>query len=196
MLVVADGMGGVRAGAEASRWATLVAVERYYDSTSIDIRSNLKSAVEGANASLYQYLRDTGALGAGCTMAAAVIHKDMLYVVNVGDSRIYLIRGLDMGQITRDHSVVQQKLDQGLIVLDDVKYDPSRNQIYRSLGTKQRIVVDAFPPIQLMKGDCVLVCSDGLSDMLTDQEISGYCKTSTASCCKTTDIRCQQTGWK
>lgn len=171
MLAVADGMGGVRAGAEASRWAIRIAVERYYDNTSSDIRLNLQSAVEAANASLYQYLQDTNAAGAGCTMAVAVIHKDSLYVANVGDSRIYLIRGREIGQISRDHSVVQQKLDQGLIAPEEVKYDPTRNLIYRSLGTKPKVEVDAFPPIQLMIGDCVLICTDGLSDMLTAQEI-------------------------
>jgi len=74
LLVVAGGMGGVRAGAEASRWALRIAVERYYDNLSKDIRANLQSALEAANASLYQYLQDTNADGAGCTLAVAVIH--------------------------------------------------------------------------------------------------------------------------
>lgn len=171
MFIVADGMGGVRAGAEASRWAIRVAVERYYDSQSDDIRANLDIAVQAANTSLYKYLLDTNADGAGCTMTVAVIHRNFLHVVNVGDSRVYLIRGNDIGQITRDHTVTQQKVDQGLIMPEEVENDPDRNVLYRSLGTKTEVIVDTFPPIQLFRGDTVLLCSDGLTDMLSNEEL-------------------------
>jgi len=173
LLVVADGMGGTQAGSEASRWAIRVAVERYYDAPGANIGVNLRSAIEAANNSLYQYLRSTNVQQAGCTMTAAVIHGTMLHVANVGDSRVYLVRNGQITQLTRDHSVTQQKIDQGLIRPEDAARDPDRNVITRSMGTHPEVRVDLFPPIQVTSGDVVLLCSDGLTDMVSDAEIVG-----------------------
>ncbi len=171
LLVVADGMGGAQAGSEASRWAIRVAVERYYDMPGASLGVNLKSAIETASYSLYQYLRSTNVEEAGCTMAAAVIHGGLLHVVNVGDSRVYLLRSGQITQLTRDHTVTQAKIDQGLLAPEDAKLDPERNVVTRSLGTRPEVRADLFPPLPLAEGDVVLLCSDGLTDMLADAEI-------------------------
>ena len=165
--------GRYASGGEASRWAIRVAVERYYDAPGTNIDVNLRSAIEAANNSLYQYLRSTNVQQAGCTMAAVVIHGNALHIANVGDSRVYLLRDGQISLLTRDHSVTQQKVDQGLIRPEDAAHDPDRNVITRSMGTRPEVRVDVFPPIQLVSGDVVLVCSDGLTDMVSDAEIPG-----------------------
>jgi protein phosphatase len=171
LLLVADGVGGARAGAEASQWAVRVAVERYYDLPSSDLSADLQAAIEVANVSLYQYLQSTGTQEAGCTMAAAVVHRNMLYVANVGDSRVYVIRKGQIAQQTRDHTLTQQKVDHQIIGAEDAKNDPDQHVLVRSLGAAETVRVDVFPPLQLFDGDVALVCSDGLTDMLEDAEI-------------------------
>jgi serine/threonine protein phosphatase PrpC len=172
LLTVADGVGGAMAGREASHWAIRVAVERYYDMAGPDLGANLRSVIEIANTSLYQYLQSTGTREAGCTMAAAVIHGSTLHVANVGDSRVYLLRNGQIAQLTRDHTLTQQKIDQGLIRPEQAEMDPDSSVLTRSMGAGPTVQVDLFPPLQLVPGDTVLVCSDGLTDMLEDAEIA------------------------
>lgn len=172
LLIVADGVGGAQAGHEASHWAIRIAVERYYDMTGPDLGEDLRTAVEIANSSLFQYLQSTGTREAGCTMAAAVIHGNTLYVANVGDSRVYLVRNGQITQITRDHTVTQQKIDQGLIRPEQAEMDPDRNVLTRSMGAGPTVQADLFQPMQLAPGDLVFVCSDGLTDMVEDAEVA------------------------
>jgi protein phosphatase len=172
LLLVADGVGGAKGGREASHWTTRVAVERYYDMTGPDLGTDLRTAVEAANSSLYQYNQSAGSGEAGCTMAAAVIHGNTLYVANVGDSRVYLLRNGQIVQLTRDHSLAQQKVDAGIISPEQAETDPSSHVLTRSMGARQTVQVDLFPPLQLAPGDVVLLCSDGLTDMLKDAEIA------------------------
>jgi serine/threonine protein phosphatase PrpC/uncharacterized membrane protein YgcG len=172
LLVVADGVGGAQAGSEASRWAIRVAVERYYDLPGPDLGADLRAAIEVANASLYQYLQSTNTTEAGCTMTAAVIHAGRLHVANVGDSRAYLLRNGQIAQLTRDHTLTQRKIEQGLIQAEQAEMDPDRSVLTRSLGAGPTVQVDLFPPQQLVPGDGVLLCSDGLTDMLADEEIA------------------------
>ena len=171
LLLVADGVGGAKAGAEASQWAVRVAVDRYYDLPGPDPSGDLQAAIEVANVSLYQYLQSTATQEAGCTMAGAVIHRNMLHVANVGDSRVYVIRNGRIAQQTRDHTLTQQKVDHQIITAEDAKVDPDQHVLTRSLGAADTVRVDVFPPLQLFDGDVVLVCSDGLTDMLEDAEI-------------------------
>jgi serine/threonine protein phosphatase PrpC len=172
LLVVADGVGGSQAGAQASQWAIRVAVEKYYELHGPDRGNDLGAAIEFANASLYQYLQSTGTQEAGCTMAAAVVHNNLLYVANVGDSRVYVIRSRQAVQHTRDHTLTQQKLDSGVISLEEAKTDSGRNVLTRSLGAGETVRVDVFAPLQLTEGDVVLLCSDGLTDMLSNDGIA------------------------
>ncbi|MGC9358177.1 MAG: PP2C family protein-serine/threonine phosphatase, partial [Anaerolineae bacterium] len=172
LLIVADGVGGAQAGSEASQWAIRRAVERYYELPGNDLAADLQEAVSHANASLTQYLQSTGTDEAGSTMSAAVIHGRTLYIANVGDSRVYLLRDGKIYQQTRDHTRTQQKVDQGLIRPEDADLDPDKNILTRSLGAVASVPVDIFPPVQLEPGDRVLICSDGLYDMLNDAEIA------------------------
>ena len=172
LLVVADGVGGAQGGAQASQWAIRVAVEKYYELFGGDRGSDLGSAIEFANASLFQYLQSTGMREAGCTMAAAVIHENLLFVANVGDSRVYVVRNGKAVQQTRDHTLTQQKLDSQLISPEEAVNDSGRNVLTRSIGAGDTVKVDVFAPLQLEDGDIVIVCSDGLTDMLSDEEIA------------------------
>lgn len=104
-------------------------------------------------------------------MVAAVIHHNRLYYVNAGDSRAYLIREGNFYRLTRDHTLVQQKLDAGILTPEAAELDPERNVITRSLGAAPQIQVDAFPPLELQPGDVVLLCSDGLTDMVAEADL-------------------------
>ncbi|MBN1261063.1 MAG: serine/threonine-protein phosphatase [Anaerolineae bacterium] len=172
LLIVADGVGGAQAGSEASQWAIRRAVERYYESSGADLAVVVRNAVAHANASLTQYLQSTGTTDAGCTMAAAVIHQGKLYTANVGDSRVYLIRDGKIYQQTRDHTLTQAKLDRGLITPEQALSDSGSSVLTRSLGAVASVEVDVFRPVDLFPGDVVLLCSDGLYDMLPDAEIA------------------------
>jgi len=172
LLIVADGVGGARAGSQASQWAIRVAIEEYYDRYGPDMGGDLSAAIEKANASLYQYLQSTGTQEAGSTMAAAVVQGDELYVANVGDSRVYLLRDRQITQLTHDHTLTQQKVDRGIIRPEQAGMDPDHNILTRSMGAEPTVRVDVFPPLQLAPDDVILLCSDGLTDMLDDGEIA------------------------
>jgi serine/threonine protein phosphatase PrpC len=172
LLIVADGIGGAQAGSEASQWAIRRAVENYYELPGVNIGEDLRAAIIHANASLHQYMQSTNTPDAGCTMSAAIIHNNMLYVANVGDSRVYLIRNGQLYQLTRDHTLTQQKIDQGLIDPAMADSDASRSVLTRSLGALPNVQVDLFSPTPLEPGDQVMLCSDGLYDMVDNEEIA------------------------
>jgi protein phosphatase len=172
LLIVADGVGGARAGREASHWAIRVAAERYYDLPGPSLWKNLCTAIESANFSLYRYLQEVSTPGASSTMVAAVIHGDVLRVTNVGDSRAYLLQDGQITQLTRDHTLTQRKIDQRLIRPEQAELDSDRSVLTRSLGIAPTVQVDLSPSLQLISGDVVLLCSDGLTDMLSDAEIT------------------------
>jgi protein phosphatase len=140
--------------------------------TGPDLGADLRTAIEAANSSLYQYNLSTATGEAGCTTAAAVIHGNILHVANVGDSRVYLLRDGQITQLTRDHTLAQQKADAGIIPQEQVDTDPGKHVLTRSMGAAQTVQVDLFPPLQLAPGDIVLLCSDGLTDMLKNAEIA------------------------
>ncbi|MGC9083377.1 MAG: PP2C family protein-serine/threonine phosphatase [Anaerolineae bacterium] len=172
LLLVADGVGGAQAGSEASRWVRRVVVERYYDSPDPNPASALHSVIVQANAALYQYLQSTGIREAGSTVVAAVIHQNVLYVAHVGDSRAYLFRNGQVYPLTRDHTLTQMKLLRGLITREQAATDPDQGVLTRSLGTSPTVEVDLAQPVSLAPGDVVLLCSDGLTDVVRDEEIA------------------------
>ena len=144
-------------------------------SDSIDVAAReqqLKKAIEQANRAIVQYGENqSAARGLGCTVTAALIEGDKAYVANVGDSRTYLLRDKILKPITRDHSLVARLVESNQIEQDDVYTHPQRNLIYRSLGAGHKNVeVDTFLEI-LKPGDMLLLCSDGLWEMVRDAEL-------------------------
>ncbi|MGQ9467910.1 MAG: PP2C family protein-serine/threonine phosphatase, partial [Anaerolineae bacterium] len=172
VMLVADGVGGGGSGSEASRWVRRVAVERYYDfPPNGNPGYNLQQAVLQANAALYQYIQSTGARDAGSTIVAAVVYGDILYVAHVGDSRAYLFRNGQVDRITRDHTLAQQKYDMGQITLQQLETDPDRSVLTRSMGISPTVAVD-LNHRRLSPGDVILLCSDGLTDVVWEEEIA------------------------
>ena len=176
ILVVCDGMGGAKAGNVAST----LALETYLDvvkkelkvgNTSSEIADVMKEAVSVANDAVYQQsISEIAYEGMGTTLVAAVITDQIAAVINIGDSRAYHITKKTITQITRDHSVVEDMIGRGDLTRDEAKKHPSKNLITRALGTCSDIEPDLFFP-KLRKGEYLLLCSDGLSNMVTEQEL-------------------------
>lgn len=176
LFIVADGMGGHANGQEASQLAIQFLVEDVYSSLSSKqvtpnaFLSLLTEGIQCANHKLYQH--NTGhATNMGTTITAALVSDATAYVVNVGDSRTYLYRKASgLSQITRDHSLVAALVQAGIIQPDDIYTHSRRNVIYRSLGEKPTVEVDSFA-VPLADGDTLLLCSDGLWEMVRDPQI-------------------------
>ena len=170
LFVVADGMGGHKAGDVAARFAveTLVHCIETQKEELNPLRV-LQSAIETANEQLYDKAQNNETLtGMGTTMVAAVIKDDTLFVANVGDSRLYVL-GEEIIQITRDHSLVEEMVRRGEIKREDARNHPNKNIITRAMGTSRKITADCFE--ESLGGRKILMCSDGLTNMLTDEDI-------------------------
>ncbi len=176
LFVVADGMGGHDRGEVASELTIQQVKDTYYHDLQEDIPTALQRAIQQANAAVYQANEAERAKGAsdfsmGATCVAAVLHEQMLYAANVGDSRVYVLHDGHLRQITRDHSVVAQLVERGEITPAQVRTHEKRNQIYRALGESNDVEVDLFTePVQ--EGDTLILCTDGLWEMLEDEELS------------------------
>ena len=178
LFVVADGMGGHANGREASRLAiktisdvVMPAVLRSAEGEEI-FTEILSEGVHRANLALYQHNRQQSEdQFMGTTLNAALVAGTTACVVNVGDSRTYLYRkGDGLSQITRDHSVVARLVEEQAIRPEDVYTHPRRNEIYRCLGEHASVKVDSFT-VPLQVSDCLLLCSDGLWEMVRDPDI-------------------------
>ena len=170
LFVVADGMGGHKAGDVAARFAVETLV-RCIESQKEELNPLrvLQSAIETANEQLYDKAQNDEALtGMGTTMVAAVIKEDTLFVANVGDSRLYVV-GKEIIQITRDHSLVEEMVRRGEIKREEARNHPNKNIITRAMGTSRKIVADCFE--ESLGGRKILMCSDGLTNMLMDEDI-------------------------
>ena len=176
LCVVCDGMGGAKSGNVASSLALDVftqEVKRSYksDMDQQKLDQMLLSAVKLANFTVYdQGQQFEEFTGMGTTMVAALIHGRTATVVNVGDSRCYHIDADGISQITVDHSVVQLMVDRGEMSPEQARHYPGKNLITRAIGTEPVVACDIFHRT-VERDDCLLLCSDGLSNMLDDQEI-------------------------
>ena len=172
LYAVADGMGGHAAGEVASRQAISTLFEEYYASPSTEIIQRMKKAIEAANVEVYaQASSDRAKAGMGTTLVAAVLQGDDLYVANVGDSRAYLVREQSIEQVTTDHSWVNEQVQAGIITEQEAREHLYRNIITRSLGTKPGVDIDFFQR-KVQPGDVLVLCCDGLSNEVKEDEIA------------------------
>ena len=176
LCVVCDGMGGAKSGNIASSLASEVFVEEIKRSWKPGMEQDkidqmLRSAVKLANFTVYdQAVQFEEFEGMGTTLVAALVRGKMATVVNVGDSRCY---GIDRGgihQVSRDHSLVQLMVDRGELTAEQAKTYPGKNLITRAIGTEPIVMCDLVHE-EVSRGDYLLLCSDGLSNMMDDQEI-------------------------
>lgn len=168
LFVVADGMGGHEAGEVASEIA-VSAISEYAPSTA-DAEA-LGHAVEVANREVIDAtLSGRGREGMGTTCTAAILEGNRLVIAQVGDSRAYVLHDGKLSQITRDHSLVADMVESGQITREQARYHPNRSVITRALGSDVNMQPDLYE-ITIEEGDRVLLCSDGLTSMLLDEEI-------------------------
>jgi protein phosphatase len=171
LLVVADGMGGHRGGEVASRMAVGTLGKLCRESEG-DPRFRLEYAIERANFEIHKLAsQDRTLQGMGTTLVAVLLCPEgPSFVAHVGDSRIYRLRSGEFGPLTEDHSVVALMVQNGTITPEEARDHPKRNQINRAVGVRTEVQID-IAPIDLRSGDSILLCSDGLHDMLPDDDL-------------------------
>ncbi len=170
LFIVADGMGGHNAGDYASRFCVEVFTEQIRKNQIKTPIGMISEALQFTNDLLLEEARINHSLkGMGTTFVAATIIDSVMYVANIGDSRLYVI-GDGMKQVTEDHSLVEEMVKTGELDRKDMRFHPNKNIITRALGANANVVPDYFE-INLKTDDTVLICSDGLTNMLDDQEI-------------------------
>ena len=183
LCVVCDGMGGANGGNEASRLASEKFVSIIDDFITpyvgnktkslqgSDIKRALLDAVDQANTAVYEYARLHPTLkGMGTTLVAALIIKKTIFCVNVGDSRMYFMKGNTIKQMTKDHSYVQHLLDIGQITEQEAESFPQKNIITRAIGTESSVRAD-FIRENVTEGTYMLLCTDGLTNFVSDEGI-------------------------
>jgi PPM family protein phosphatase len=169
LFAVADGMGGAQAGEVASRLAAS-ALESG-DSDGLEGLQRIDSLIQEANRRIYDRAStDPSASGMGTTMTVALVEGMTVVIGHVGDSRAYLVRDERMEQLTDDHSLVNELQKSGKLSAEEAQAHPQRSVITRAVGTDPDVDVDGFT-IEAEEGDVFLICSDGLTDMVEDEEI-------------------------
>lgn len=170
LFLVADGMGGHNAGDYASRYTVEHVVLDIENSMETDPKKLIQHAIEKANTYVYEKAKENPDMaGMGTTIVAAVCLDDELLVANVGDSRLYLIND-EIRQITVDHSLVEEMVRMGGLDRSAARSHPDKNIITRAVGVKEKVEIDFFR-IALLRDDTILLCSDGLSNMVEDEQI-------------------------
>ncbi len=176
VLALCDGMGGANAGSVASDIALGAFTAEITENlaarkSKADIQELIVSAAEKANRLVYEKgCSDASCAGMGTTLVAAVVKGKTCCVANIGDSRAYLISGSGITQITHDHSFVEDMVKRGSITREQARNHPRKNVITRALGVEPTVQCDVFTP-EFKRGEALLLCSDGLSNTLSDAEI-------------------------
>ena len=170
LFIVADGMGGHNAGDFASAFAVRVMVDSVKEDADFNPVKVIRHGIEVANHELIEQAKKSEERkGMGTTMVVATVVGNYVYVANVGDSRLYVI-GNRITQITKDHSLVQEMVRMGELTEEDARNHPDKNIITRALGAEETVNIDFFD-LRLEKDSNILMCSDGLSNMVSNEEI-------------------------
>ena len=171
LYIVADGMGGELAGDYASAKCVDIIVDEIKNSTELETVRIFEKAIQLANNKIYtESQSDPSKAGMGTTLVLATVFDGHLYVANVGDSRLYVATKDRLKQITKDHSVVAELVRTGELDAIDAKYDKRKNMITRAIGAESSIVADYFD-VAISGSEHILICSDGLTNMVDDEEI-------------------------
>ena len=171
LFIVADGMGGHKAGEYASKTAVETISEYIQKCDSELVVATIRKAIGEANQKLLkEAILDSEKEGMGTTVVAATIIGDKLLAANVGDSRLYIVNESGITQVTVDHSYVEEMIRSGRIVRSEARNHPDRNKITRAVGVFPKVEVDFFET-KIEPGDTILLCTDGLTGMVEDEEI-------------------------
>ncbi|MDT7806963.1 MAG: family protein phosphatase [Acidobacteriota bacterium] len=172
LIIVADGMGGHSAGEVASQMAADVVSHLYYEAEGTPAEA-LRHAVEEANRRIHAAAaEDESKHGMGTTCTALVLAGAQGLAAHVGDSRLYMLRANRLYQLSEDHSAVMEMVKLGLISKEEARTHEDKNVILRALGTSPEVEVSMIEPFGLREGDHYLLCSDGLYDLVRDEEIA------------------------
>lgn len=177
LFILADGMGGANAGEKASQVAVqtikdyirlnFIKIER----TKEEIEELIRKAMIEANKKIFELsIEYKEYSGMGTTVIIALIYRGRLYIGHIGDSRVYRLRQSVLRQLTKDHSYVQELLRQGTITIEEAKNHPQKNVLLKAIGCERDIAPDVITK-GFVKGDIILICSDGLTNMVDDKDI-------------------------
>lgn len=176
LCVVCDGVGGAKSGNIASTLASDVLVQELRATwrnglDPVEVGERLRQAVKLANLTVCDQANEVADFeGMATTMVAAVLQPDRATVLNVGDSRAYYIGSQGIRQVTTDHSLVQMMLSRGELTPEEAENYPRKNVITRAIGAETTVLCDIFQ-VEMKKEDCLLLCSDGLSNLVDEQEL-------------------------
>ncbi len=182
-VVLADGMGGYNAGEVASGMATALLgselEKSFAEREAFQVEPDgrlwahvvLETEVARANGAIYQAAQSQPQYaGMGTTLVMAVFHNNAMTVAHIGDSRLYRLRGEEFGPVTRDHSLLQEQIDSGIITPEQARHSQNKNLVTRALGVDPAVEPE-IRDYDVLPGDIYLLCSDGLNDMVEDEEI-------------------------
>jgi serine/threonine protein phosphatase PrpC len=177
LFIVADGMGGHRGGATASRIAAETVKAQFLGSETADIPTALRESLSRANARIYSEAQANPDLrGMGTTTSVLAVRGSEGWLGHVGDSRIYRVRGNDITQLTEDHSLVASMVREGLLTAKEAETHPRRNVLQRSMGVADDVEIDVQGPYELREGDTFVLCSDGLHGLVRADELKDVAK--------------------
>jgi len=186
LAIVADGMGGYEGGQEASRIAVETVEERYASAIDGDPQSLLVDGLRAAHQLIHDYAAaHDELLGMGTTCTAIALVGKSLYYAHIGDSRLYLVRGPNISRLTHDHSYVGRLIENGVISSEEAETHPQRHILTAALGSGTDILPDGpESPIELEKGDVLILCSDGLWSMVNESELQDLVRMDLQEACR------------